>query len=45
MKLIIENDIEFKDLYIPQSGRDVEDYSEDLMNIFDVLKNMIFFPI
>jgi hypothetical protein len=36
------NDTEFKDLYIPQSGRDDEDYQEDLLNIFDVfLKNMI----
>jgi hypothetical protein len=39
MKLIIENDIEFKDLYIPQSGRAVEDYQEDLLNISDVLKH------
>jgi hypothetical protein len=38
MKIIIENDLEFKDLYIPQSGRDVEDYQEDLLNIFEVLQ-------
>ena len=37
MKIILENDIAFKDSYIPNTARDVEDYQADLLNIFDVL--------
>ena len=38
MKIILENDIEFKDSYVPNSARDVDDYQEDLLNISDVLE-------
>ena len=38
MKIILENDIEFKDSYIPNSARDLLDYQEDLLNIYDVFE-------